>query len=480
MSISGSTFTGNSTVGTAPGGAVSSFTSGQLTITNSLITGSSAVGDGGGVFAAGSGTTTITNTTVSNNTANSDNDTNGEGGGLYFRSDAGAVTVSNSTVNGNRALGNTTTAGNGGGIDVSSVMNMTNSTVSGNTAGRNGGGIRATGGTVNITSSTIVNNTAGNGGGVNRAFTGGSNPINFRNTIVANNTAATAPDISGSIVSQGYNLIENTTGATITGDTTGNITGVDPNLSPLRNNGGLTQTHALLLGSPAIDAGTNCVVDLSCPSNNPPAALTTDQRGAGFPRAKDSNFDGTATVDIGAFEGVVFDMTPAADTWVQGADAFRNTNFGTSPELQVKRTLNPGNGRGRRGFLRFNTSGVTGAVPSAKLRIFARLTLPDIAPTVMIVQKVTDTTWNELTVTWNNQPLVESSNALSQITVAGTTARYYEFDLTSFIQAERAVGRTAVAFRLINLQPTGNTGAFFTSVNSKEAATNRPLLVIEQ
>ncbi len=133
---------------------------------------------------------------------------------------------------------------------------MTTSTVSGNTAGRNGGGIRATGGIVNITSSTIVNNTAAmDGGGVNRAFTGGTNPLNFRNTIVANNTAATGPDISGSVVSQGYNLIRNTTGATITGDTATNITGVDPNLGPLQDNGGLTFTHALLTGSPAIDKG---------------------------------------------------------------------------------------------------------------------------------------------------------------------------------------------------------------------------------
>jgi hypothetical protein len=357
---------------------------------------------------------------------------------------------------------------------------MTNSTVSGNTAGRNGGGISTASGIVNITNSTIVNNTAAMGGGVIRVFTGSSDPINFRNTIVANNTASTAPDISGPINSLGYNLIRNTTGATINGDTTGNITGVDPKLSALRNNGGRTETHALLPTSPAIDAGTNCVVNLSCPTNNPPAALTTDQRGAGFTRAKDSNFDGITTVDIGAFEGVVFDLLPGADTWVQGADAFRDTNFGTSPELQVKRTLNPGNGRGRRGFLRFNTASVPNTVPSAKLRIFARLTLADIPPTAMIVQKVTDTAWSETSVTWNNQPAVESPTALSQITVAGTQGAWYEFDLTSFLQAERMNGRTAVAFRLINLQPTGNTGAFFTSVNSKEAATNKPLLVIEQ
>jgi hypothetical protein len=293
LSISGSNFTGNSATGAnAEGGAVSSFTGFALTIASSVITGNSAASDGGGVYAAFGGTTTITNTTVSNNTANSDNNTNGNGGGLHFRADAGTATISASTINGNRALGNATSAGNGGGIDVSSVMNLTNSTVSGNTAGRNGGGIHASGvstAIVTIVSSTIVNNTAAvDGGGVVRAGT--SNPVNFRNTIVARNSDdGTAPDIFGTVVSQGYNLIENTSGAIITGDASGNIIGIDPNIGPLQNNGGLTFTHALLDGSPAIDKGS---------SSN----LMTDQRGAARPYDNPSipnAFDGA---DIGAFE----------------------------------------------------------------------------------------------------------------------------------------------------------------------------------
>jgi len=66
---------------------------------------------------------------------------------------------------------------------------------------------------------------------------------------------------------------------------------VNPLLGALQNNGGTTPTHALLVGSPAIDAGNN--------------ALTSeafDQRGAVFPRIRDGNGDGTAIVDIGAFE----------------------------------------------------------------------------------------------------------------------------------------------------------------------------------
>jgi hypothetical protein len=100
-------------------------------------------------------------------------------------------------------------------------------------------------------------------------------------TIVAGNSSN---DVSGSLISQGYNLIGNTTGCTLTGNLTGNIYGADPLLGPLQNNGGPTLTHGLLTGSPAIDAG---------PANGAP---NFDQRGVSRPQ-------GTAE-DIGAFESI--------------------------------------------------------------------------------------------------------------------------------------------------------------------------------
>src|SRR5205807_230951 len=60
---------------------------------------------------------------------------------------------------------------------------------------------------------------------------------------------------TGTLVSQGFNLVRNLTNAFVTGDLTGNIYGVDPRLGALGFNGGATWTHALLPGSPAIDAG---------------------------------------------------------------------------------------------------------------------------------------------------------------------------------------------------------------------------------
>jgi hypothetical protein len=119
-----------------------------------------------------------------------------------------------------------------------------------------------------------------------------------KNTIVAQNMVVPGgsnSDVNGIFVSQGHNLIGSGGGIGFVNGVNGDLVGtflnpIDPKLGPLANNGGPTKTHALLAGSPAIDRGDNTGV---------PA---TDQRGAGFPRVKDGNFDGTAVVDIGAIE----------------------------------------------------------------------------------------------------------------------------------------------------------------------------------
>jgi hypothetical protein len=77
-----------------------------------------------------------------------------------------------------------------------------------------------------------------------------------------------------------------------------------------------------------------------------------------------------------------------ADTFVVGADASRSTNFGAMTELQVKRTLNAGAGRGRRAFLKFDLTNVA-SVSNARLRLFARLSDPSLANVPLRIQKVT-------------------------------------------------------------------------------------------
>ena len=144
---------------------------------------------------------------------------------------------------------------------------LTNSTLSLNAASgssySSGGGIENVSGMVNLTNSTISNNQANaNGGGIYNYF----GTVNSKNSIIAGNTASEGPDFSGSLTSQGYNLIGSISG--ISGNISSDIINPNPLLGPLANNGGPTQTLALLAGSPAIDKGS--AVD----------GVSTDQRGA--------------------------------------------------------------------------------------------------------------------------------------------------------------------------------------------------------
>lgn len=266
--ISGVTIQGGDS-GSRAGGGIR-VGSGSLTLASSRVrnnTGSDAI------YVLFSAALTITNSRIHNNTDR----------GVFV---GGTATINQSTISGNTATNP------GAGIASTGALTITNSTISGNSTDTDGGGIRSDG-TANLYNVTITNNTA-NADGVNFDGGGGISALGgtftIRNSIIAGNihiNASPVPDCSGTISSAGYNLIQNLTGCTISGDTTGNITGVSPNLGPLQNNGGTTQTHALLTGSLAINAGnpTGCLDQHN-------ALLTTDQRG----------YARSGVCDIGAFE----------------------------------------------------------------------------------------------------------------------------------------------------------------------------------
>jgi hypothetical protein len=198
------------------------------------------------------------------------------------------LNIRNTTISGNTS----SNTGISGAIQANGTVTIANTTISGNSAPTGtGAGVYFNGANLNLTNSTIVNNTSGvGGGGLHRT---GTNPANIRNTIIANNTgAAGSPDALGAVNSQGNNIIGNTTGSS--GWIGSDFQNTNPLLGALAANGGLGQTHLPQTGSPAIDAGQNCVVDLSCAAANPPVALTTDQRGVTRPQ--------NAIVDIGAVE----------------------------------------------------------------------------------------------------------------------------------------------------------------------------------
>ncbi|MBR8832096.1 MAG: hypothetical protein N5P05_004446 (plasmid) [Chroococcopsis gigantea SAG 12.99] len=301
------------------GGGGGILNSGQLTLINTIIKQNTSSA-GGGIYNYHNGTINLFNSAVIDNTVSN------SGGGIY--NDGNAINLFNSTIEGNTAVDlgggiynfngtvnsiNTSIINNqsnvGGGFANSwnaIINNFINTTISGNKSNSSGGGIYVASSSVSLKNVTITNNTAdfngknfGHGGGI-YIYDQGS--VTLTNSIIAGNydNSPTAsdkqPDVSGFLNSNGNNLIGNATGGT--GFISTDILNVDPKLGDLKNNGGTTLTHALLPGSPAINAGDN-------------NGLTEDS----FDLDKDGNlfekipYDQTGAdrisggrVDIGAFE----------------------------------------------------------------------------------------------------------------------------------------------------------------------------------
>ncbi|MDT5123532.1 MAG: hypothetical protein QOC96_3014, partial [Acidobacteriota bacterium] len=316
--------------------------------------------NGGGILNNASATLILRNIAVSNNQSGAGNNGGGGGGAGGGVSNDGTLTTLNTTVSNNQTgsgAGNTWLGGNGGGIynNANATLTIINSTLSSNQTGM-GGGNNAGGGfggglynSTNATALTIINATisnnqtgAGGGSGSVAGFGGGvfnnGNPATVKNTIIAGNSVPSGgvgPDLSGPFNSQDYNLFGNTSGATINGTTTHNITGVSANLGPLQNNGGPTQTMQPLPGSPAINAGdpANLPPDTFDLNNNGNTAepLPVDQRG--LPRVVNSKFDiGSVEVQAGVPDHLAFSVQPS------------NTNAGAiiTPAVKVQ-ILDAGN-----------------------------------------------------------------------------------------------------------------------------------------
>jgi CSLREA domain-containing protein len=276
---------GAGAVNTGRGGAIYNV-GGTMVVTNSIFTGNTAANGGAFNNAASAspsvpGNLTIIQCAITNNSSTSS-------GAAMQNFSTSFLNIRNTTISGNTS----TNTGVTGAIQANGTVTITNTTISGNsTTTGTGAGVYFNGISLTMTNSTVVNNSSGvGGGGLHRT---GTNPTNIRNTIIANNTGAAAnPDVFGAVNSQGTNIIGNVAGST--GWIGSDFQNVNPMLGALADNGGLGQTHLPLAGSPALDAGQNCVVDLSCSVANPPVAVTTDQRGVTRPQ--------NAIVDIGSVE----------------------------------------------------------------------------------------------------------------------------------------------------------------------------------
>jgi CSLREA domain-containing protein len=280
-------------------------------------------GYGGAIYNMGGGTVTITRSRLQNNVAAGGI---GYGGGIFNTSTASRVNLIDSSISASRAV-SSIGSGYGGGIlntsgaamhiegslisfnwvekagglalaggiynlGSSSLMTITNSTISGNQAPDSGGGVYNSAATLSMQYVTLSHNTAdsdadgvGEGGGI---YNTGGGTVNLQNTIIAANSDASPgtqyADCAGVLNSGDYNLIQDTTGCTLIGPASHTITGQPANLDSLKSNGGPTASRALLAGSPAINAGL-CV-----------AGIGVDQRGLLRPGLGDPR------CDIGAYE----------------------------------------------------------------------------------------------------------------------------------------------------------------------------------
>ena len=286
LTVTNCTFSGNSAL--HGGGAIGN--RGTLTVTNCIISGNSASFGGGLANRAFNqdATLTVTNCTISGNSVS------GGGGGIGNIADSegsATLTIANCTISGNSVSG-----ARGGGISniafnaSSATLMTTNSTISGNLAYNGGGGINneafnASGdATLTITNSTLSGNSADyDGGGISNF--GQAAGLELGSTIFdAGNSGENIFNSAGTVTSLGYNVSSDDGGGFLTGD--GDQIKTDPLLGPLQDNGGPTFTHALLPGSPAIDAGD--------PNFTPPPDY--DQRGPGFDRVVNGR------TDVGSFE----------------------------------------------------------------------------------------------------------------------------------------------------------------------------------
>jgi hypothetical protein len=150
-------------------------------------------------------------------------------------------------------------------------------------------------------------------------------------------------------------------------------------------------------------------------------------------------------------------FTPVADTYVQ--DSTPTTNYGTSSQIVVD------NSPVRRMFLKFTVSGLTEAVSSAKLRIHTAGGNSG-SNNGGTFSAITNTSWSETGVTWNNQPGIDGATLGSLGSV--TKSSWYEIDVTSAVTGNGTFSFAATT--------PSTDGAYY---DAREAGANAPQLVID-
>ncbi len=306
---------------------------GDVTILDSTISGNSAgpvSAAGGAINVADTGSLFVDTSRIENNTAEL-------AAGILSR---GPLDLVDSKVSGNSATSF------GGGLYTRDVLTVTRTTISGNTASDGAALFLAGDQTATLTNATISGNTSVGDATTYPAAVFGRPPMVISNSTLIDNAPSTifkdSPAqfwsltntvIAGSpvldcvdvITPISVNLNSFVGDGTCAAGAVDLLTG-DPLLGPLANNGGVTQTHLPLSGSPLVDAGTNA----DCP--------TEDQ--TGMPRAIDGDADDDAECDIGSVEFVdlfppLATLTNAPDVTLPGATSYLLEVTYTEPDGEV-------------------------------------------------------------------------------------------------------------------------------------------------
>ena len=301
VSISDLTITGGNTAGAGGGIAIygSNFTLDKVTIS-----GNQANALAGGLFIRG-GQLSLNQSTVSGNAL-----TMGRGGGGIYAGGNASITITDATISGNSAAGGGAPRVAGGLLADNSSVTITNSTLANNSASGTSYGagglmsrVYGSAQTLDVYNTTITGNSGASSnvaaGGILVGAPVGTLVATITNSIIAGNTGTTA-DVSrfnNANVIAHSDLLGTALSATYAGN--GNVFSDAPGLGALANNGGPTLTMLPQAGSPALGAGNAALV---------PSGVTTDQRGAGFPRVTNG------VLDIGAVQATVAPIVPPTPT----------------------------------------------------------------------------------------------------------------------------------------------------------------------
>lgn len=181
-------------------------------------------------------------------------------------------------------------------------------------------------------------------------------------------------------------------------------------------------------------------------------------------------FAGTSTLGSPLPEA---EFTAVADATIRDG-VYAATNYGLEPTLEVKNSGSLNNSFNRWIYLKFDLSSIRGSVTSAALRLFGRVESNADVRLALAIYPVTNTSWDERTLTWKSQPY-RGTTALHQVTVTSGPALWNEWDVGSYVTSEVAAGRRIVS---VVVQCSTVSGAL-ARFSSSEAASNRPHLLVE-